>query len=113
MPNKSKKKQVAPKKSNDFMSAEQLLDYVIDNTFVVEIPETGKKIKVKRMSLDQMIELQKMPKEKQARAMLKHAFGFSDVDLDLMEKSGDGIKLAQLTNAVNMAYVPGESTVKK
>ena len=110
----AKKIKKAFEKKSDILEIGDAIDYIIDNTMLVEVPGwNGKKIKVKRMSLQQMIDLKKEPAEKQQRIMLKHAFDLSDKDIDRLEKEGDGIKLSQLSAAMNLAYKPTDETVKK
>jgi len=110
----AKKIKKAFEKKSDILEIGDAIDYIIDNTMLVEVPGwNGKKIKVKRMSLQQMIDLKKEPAEKQQRIMLKYAFDLSDKDIDRLEKEGDGIKLSQLSAAMNLAYKPTDETVKK
>jgi hypothetical protein len=98
---------------SDLMSVGELFDYVTDNVCVVDVPGWGKKIEIKRMTLAQMIALKDAPEADQERIMLSHALGLSDANIKKLKDQNDGIKYAQLMQAINQAYAVTDDLVKK
>jgi hypothetical protein len=97
----------------DLMGVDELFNYVTDNLKVVEVPSWDKKIVIKRMTLDQMIALKNAPEADQERIMLSHALGLSDANIKKLKDQNDGIKYAQLMQAINQAYAVTDDLVKK